>query len=69
MGSSRHREGENAMDWKRQLNHLQAEICQVLSTAGEAAEIFQNYDLFQDGSRSFQGAMEPDLTLQRDLEL
>lgn len=57
------------MAWKRQQDHLQGEICQVLSTAGEAAETFQNYDLFQDGSHSFQDAVKPNFTLQRDLEL
>lgn len=41
---------ENVMDWKRHQDHWQWEICPVFSLAGEAAEIFQKDDVFEDGS-------------------
>lgn len=41
---------ENVMDGKRQQDHWQGKICQVLGLAGDAAGIFQKGDLFEDGS-------------------
>lgn len=49
---------ENVMDWKRQQNHWQWEICQLFSLAGEAAEVFQMVICFKMGQTGSPGHHE-----------
>lgn len=49
---------ENVMDGKRQQDHWQGEICQVVSLAGEAAEVFQMVICLRMGQTGSPGHQE-----------